>query len=143
MNKPEPREGFVELEPVAEPPPAPQEQAAPEPEATPPDTWPMVIKLVHKPVRKSLKESVHELTLREPTAADIMKAGGNPCRIEITELAHNQVIYNPVIDDLKMMRLMANLSGILEPFLAEMDTRDYNSCAYRLRKFFLPEQGIW
>jgi hypothetical protein len=38
---------------------------------------------------------------------------------------------------------MANLSGLLEPQLQKMDPRDYNSCAYRLRSFFLPEQGVW
>jgi hypothetical protein len=74
---------------------------------------------------------------------DIIRCGGNPCRIEITEVTGGKMVYNAKIDDAKMMVLMANLSGLLEPQLQKFDPRDYNSCAYRLRSFFLPEQGIW
>jgi hypothetical protein len=42
-----------------------------------------------------------------------------------------------------MMRVMAALSGVLLPLLEPMDTRDWNSCAYRLRNFFLPDLGAW
>lgn len=140
MNKPM-REGFVEDEPVddvnATTAPA-VEPAAPElPE------WPLTIELRHRPIDKGRGETINELTFREPTAMDIIRSGGNPCRIDVTEQAGGQVTYAPVIDDAKMMRLMANLSGLLEPQLQKMDPRDYNSCAHRLRRFFLPEQGIW
>jgi hypothetical protein len=103
----------------------------------------MTIKLLHKPIQKNRTEILNELTFREPTAMDIIRCGGNPCRIEITEVAGGRVIYNAVIDDQKMIVLMANLCGLLEPQLQKMDPRDYTSCAYRLRSFFLPEQGIW
>jgi hypothetical protein len=142
MNKPE-REGFVDKTPVDEvkldtAPETKQEavtELAPE--------WPMVIKLLHKPIQKSRTEVLNEITFREPTAMDIIRCGGNPCRIEVTEVSGGRVIYNPVIDDTRMLILMANLSGLIEPQLQKMDPRDYNSCAYRLRSFFLPEQGVW
>jgi len=144
LNKPE-REGFVdaeatELEPVADTPPAPAE-----PPAEPlPDTWPMVVKLMHKPVQRSVAaDTVKELAFREPTAGDIIRAGGNPVRVEVADVTGNQVTYNFKIDDAKMMRLMASLCGIVEPYLMKMDTRDYNSCAYRLQRFFIAEQGMW
>jgi hypothetical protein len=136
VNKPE-REGFVDDQPADNvdtkaPPPAPE----PPPLAA--ETWPVVVKLVHKPVRKSLNETLNELTFREPTAGDILRCGGNPCRIDTL---FGQGI---TIDDRKMMTLMANLSGVMEPFLQQMDPRDYNSCAYRLQRFFLPEpEAAW
>jgi hypothetical protein len=141
MNKPA-REGFVddaipvEIEAVAE------SVAELETPSSAPE-WPMVIKLLHKPIQKSRTEILNEITFREPSAMDIIRSGGNPCRIEVTEVSGGRVIYNPIIDDAKMFTLMANLSGLLEPQLQKMDPRDYNSCAYRLRSFFLPEQGVW
>ena len=85
MNKPT-REGFVddsapiELKDVTPKVPEPEfEPEAPSPEEVP--EWPMVIKLLHKPIQKSRTEILHELTFREPTALDIIKCGGNPCRI--------------------------------------------------------------
>jgi Phage tail assembly chaperone proteins, E, or 41 or 14 len=149
MNKPM-REGFVSDEPVEEvaPPPktieaVPEEQPPADPVALP-QAWPMVIPLLHKPIQKSKNgPEITELSFREPTARDIMNAGGNPCRIEVTMIQDGQVILNPIIDDAKMIRVMANLTGILSPILQSMDPRDYNSCAHRLRRYFLPEQGVW
>lgn len=134
MNRPE-REGFIadDAEPV-------EDQPAPEPIA---DVWPLVIKLAHKPVQKSIAETVKELTFREPTAGDIMRAGGNPVRVEVADVQGNQIVYNFRIDDQRMIRLMASLSGVVEPYLMKMDPRDYNSCAYRLQRFFISEQGMW
>ena len=140
MNKPE-REGFVDdAEPIEQAAEQPQEKA-PEP---PPDVWPLVIKLKHRPVQKSaLGDTVKELAFREPTAGDIIRAGGNPVRVEVADIVGNQIVYNFRIDDAKMMRLMASLCGIVEPYLQKMDTRDFNSCAYRLQRFFIGEQGMW
>jgi Phage tail assembly chaperone proteins, E, or 41 or 14 len=140
VNKPV-REGFVTDDPV-------EVQASPEPAPAPPepaDQWPLVIKLMHKPVQKSAVSTdvISELVFREPTAGDIMRSGGNPVRVEVAHVTGNEVIYNFIIDDIKMIRLMANLSGVLEPFLQKMDSRDYNSCAHRLRRFFIAEQGMW
>lgn len=136
------REGFVDEE-QDEPAktPAPAEPAAPAEPDLP--EWPMTIKLLHKQLERGRGEFIDELTFREPTAMDIIRAGGNPCRIEVIEQAGGQVTYQSVIDDARMMRLMANLCGMVEPQLQKMDPRDYNSCAHRLRRFFMPEQGIW
>lgn len=166
MNKPE-REGFVaaerlededearraeirkavrserESEPIE---PEPIDVPPEEPDVPAPDVpeWPMTIALLHKAIEtKPRGDPVKELTFREPSAGDIIRAGGNPCKVEIVEMGGGRVTWQPLIDDAKMMRLMASLSGVIETYLQRMDPRDYASCAHRLRRFFLPEQGIW
>jgi hypothetical protein len=136
LNKPI-REGFVDDRPVKD---VDVETLAPPPPEPAPPEWPLVVKLRHKPVKTSLHEEVHELSFREPTAYDIIKCGGNPCKIEIVDFAGGTMTSHWVIDDRKMMVLMSNLSGISDPFLQRMDPRDYNSCAHRLGVFFLPDQ---
>jgi len=142
MNQPNKPEGFVkDAKPVAEP---PQIEATAEPieeaaeqfaEPQPPlDTWPVKVKLMHKPVRNNKGAMVRELSFREPTGGDINRYG-NPCFINQTG--------DVVILDQKMITMMAVLSGILQPFLEAMDPRDYNSCAYRLRVFFIPDPAAW
>lgn len=98
------------------------------------DTWPIRVKLLHKPVRNMRNELINELAFREPTGGDINRYG-NPCRID----ANGDII----LEEVKMTRMMAALSGILLPNLEPMDPRDWNSCAYRLRNFFLPETAAW
>ena len=147
MNKPM-REGFVANDPVDDE--ATSTEAAVTQDIEPAESvepplpdWPLTIQLLHKPLQKGRGEEITEITFREPTAMDVIRCGGNPCRIEVTEQAGGTVTYSPVIDDARMMRLMANLSGLLEPQLQKMHPNDYASCAHRLRRFFLPEQGIW
>lgn len=134
-NEPTTRAKQVEERPVtnggAEPSPAPVGEV-----------WPMVIKL-RKPIQAENNRTLTELSLREPTTSDIMNAGGNPCRIEIVQLTGNQVAFSPIIDDGKMLRLIAHLADVLEPFLKRLDPRDYNTVAYQLRRFFLPEGKLW
>jgi hypothetical protein len=48
-----------------------------------------------------------------------------------------------IIEERKMTYIMGALCGILPPLLEQMDPRDWNSCAYRLRKFFLPDLRGW
>jgi hypothetical protein len=48
-----------------------------------------------------------------------------------------------IIEERKMTYIMGALCGILPPLLEQMDPRDWNSCAYRLRKFFLPDLRAW
>ena len=67
------------------------------------------------------------MSLREPRAGDINRYG-NPVRVNQDG--------DVIIDERKMTYMMAALSGILPPFIEEMDPRDWNSCAYRLRAFF-------
>ena len=133
MNEQPRREGFIEV-------PDAERAAQPAPPAPPPapvdraDEWPVRVKLLHKQVRNNRNEPVDELVFREPTAGDINRYG-NPCRIGID----GEVLF----DEQKMFRVIAALSGILLPTLEQMDPRDWNSCAYRLRSFFLPEVAAW
>jgi hypothetical protein len=137
MNKPNKREGFVTNEPLdqtaaIEPPVIDNEPApAPEPER---EMWPVKVKLLHKGVRRNDGSTVHELSFREPTGGDINRYG-NPCMVNQDG--------DVVILDRKMTTMMAALSGILQPFIEAMDPRDWNSCAYRLRSFFIPDPAAW
>jgi len=143
MNEPQNpkqfREGFVE-----EAPPSPQTTTVPKPEPEPEarpqpeleiEKWPIVVKLLHKKIKNNNAELVvDQLSFREPRGGDINRYG-NPVRIDQNG--------DVVIDERKMTTIMAVLSGILQPFLEDMDPRDWNSCAYRLRSFFLPDPAAW
>jgi hypothetical protein len=143
MNKPNKREGFVNTaEPVDDnaavsvaatvidnEPVAPELPAEPEKE-----TWPIKVRLLHKAVRGPKGDMVKELTFREPTGGDINRYG-NPCHVDQNG--------DVVIIERKMMTMIAVLSGILQPFIEGMDPRDWNSCAYRLRGFFIPDPAAW
>lgn len=139
MNKPAKQDGFVKnAEPLDETagPVIENENAPPvpaEPEVA--ETWPVRVKLLHKKIRgpKGV-ELVNELTFREPTGGDINRYG-NPCHVDQNG--------DVVIIDRRMLTMMAVLSGVLQPFLEGMDPRDYNSCAYRLRSFFIPDPAAW
>ena len=140
MNKQNKREGFVNnADPVDDagpiidhdPIPAP----APEPEPGPAkEVWPIKVRLLHKPVRGPKGDMMQELSFREPTGGDINRVG-NPCMVD----QNGDVI----ILDRKMTTMMAQLSGVLQPFIEAMDPRDWNSCAYRLRGFFIPDPAAW
>lgn len=153
------REGFRNDTPPTMPPPAePEQVAAPAPDkekaqpatarATPPptiepspaelppldaDQWPLVVKLL-RPIHNDKGELLKEITLREPKALDINRYG-NPVRFN----AEGDVVH----DERKMTYMIAALSGILVPFIEQMDTRDWNTAAYKLRRFFLPDLTAW
>ena len=137
MNeKPDPKkfkEGFVDeaapshpLEPQLEPSPAETPSVG--------ELWPVTVRLLHKAVRDNKGAMVKELVFREPTGGDINRYG-NPVRVNQDG--------DVVIDERKMMFMLAALCGIMVPFLEQMDPRDWNSCAYRLRGFFLPDPAAW
>jgi tail assembly chaperone E/41/14-like protein len=136
MNKPNNREGFVRnAEPLPETPSAtpiidnePDDVVEPKKEE-----WPVKVRLLHRGVRQGA-ETVHELTFREPTGGDINRYG-NPCHVNQDG--------DVVILERKMTTMMSALSGILPPFIEAMDPRDWNSCAYRLRGFFIPDPTAW
>lgn len=130
------KDGFVEEEVVdaAAVDVTPEPEQEPEPEERFETKWPLRVRLLHKPVRNNKNDMVHELTFREPTGGDINRYG-NPIRID----QNGDVI----IDERKMTTMIAALSGILQPFIEGMDTRDWNSAAYRLRSFFLPDPAAW
>lgn len=152
MNVKPKREGFVEDQPttveheVAAPAPAapagtkravPPPEIEPSPDELPPllqDEWPIIIKLLYKAIRNVKGEDVRIISLREPRAGDINRYG-NPIRVNQDG--------DVLIDERKMTYMIAALSGILPPFIEDMDPRDWNSCAYRLRRFFLPDPAAW
>jgi hypothetical protein len=115
----------------------PPPEIEPTPEELPPldqDQWPIVVKLIYRPIRNNRGEDVKEVSLREPRAGDINRYG-NPIRVNQDG--------DVIIDERKMTYMIAALSNILPPFIEEMDPRDWNSCAYRLRRFFLPDPAAW
>ncbi len=98
------------------------------------DKWPITVKLLNKPIRDNSGKEIHELVLREPRAGDIGR-NGNPIRVNQDG--------DWLIDERKMTFMIATLSNILPPLIDTMDTRDWNSVAYRLRRFFLPDAAAW
>ena len=98
------------------------------------DKWPIVVQLLYKPIRNDKGDLVNSLAFREPRASEINRIG-NPTRM----LWDGEI----VIEERKMTYIMAALCGILPPLLEDMDPRDWNSCALRLRKFFLPDLRAW
>jgi hypothetical protein len=136
MNKPV-REGFVEDDPVD--PPVVVDEAATEapPEAVAQpyvEEWPIKVRLTHKPIRDNKGNLIQSLSFRQPTGADINRHG-LPVRIDVAG--------DVLIDERKMTLMMTALTGVMTPFLEAMDPRDWASCAYRLRNFFLPDPDAW
>jgi hypothetical protein len=129
------REGFVKEEekvPRTAPPPV-LEEPPQEVEAVK-EKWPIVVKLIHKPIPDNSGSIIDRLEFRQPRGGDINRYG-NPCRVNQDG--------DVVIDERKMHYVMSALCGILPPLLEAMDPRDWNSCAYRLRDFFLPDLRAW
>jgi len=128
---------IIDATPLPEPQPTPQpaaQQVEPAPDPIDDIKFPMTVKLLYRPIRGNNQEELTQLTFREPTGGDINRCG-NPCRVN----SDGDVL----IDEKKMTLIMANLSGVLLPLLDRMDPRDWNSCAYRLRRFFLPNLASW
>jgi hypothetical protein len=128
------REGFVDdAEPTEIIDQVPAKDAPP-----PPDEWPLVIKL-RRPIENNKREMISELSFKEPTANHLMRAGGNPFEIEYTDQnADGTWRIRVHTDHRKLMTLIANLCGVMEPFLQKMDPRDVAVCGLRLQSFFLP-----
>jgi hypothetical protein len=127
------REGFLvdDAEPVEE------KKAAQEPAPPPLEEWPLVIKL-RRPIDGD-KGPITELSLKEPTANHVIRAGGNPFEVEWGDQnADGSWRFRVHTDYRKLMTLIANLSGVMEPFLQKMDPRDLALCGIRLQGFFLP-----
>jgi hypothetical protein len=98
------------------------------------EKWPITVQLLYRPIRDVDGKELTALTFREPRAAEINRIG-NPTRV----LWDSEI----VVEERKMTFIMASLSGILPPILEQMDPRDWNSCALRLRKFFIADLRAW
>jgi hypothetical protein len=107
--------------------------APPEPEPYV-ETWPIKVKLLNKAIRDNKGNEIRELSFRQPTGADINRYG-LPVRIDVAG--------DVLMDERKMTLMMTALCGVMTPFLETMDPRDWASCAYRLRNFFLPVPDAW
>jgi hypothetical protein len=120
-------------EPPQQPTPPPQPEQ-PSPPESPASEWPIVVKLRHKSITGNKREQIDELIFREPTGSDIVRIG-NPVYITAT----GEIMF----DERKMTAMMAQLSGVFPPLLDFLHPQDWNSCAYRLRRFFLPDPEAW
>jgi hypothetical protein len=127
---PEPKPEPTKARAMAEPPP-PIDLDAPSEEVT----WPVTLKLLHKPTRNTKNEVINELVLRAPTAKDIRACGGNPVRLSTNG--------DVLVDDEKMLLMISALSGVFPPFIESLDARDFTSCAFFLQRFFLPNFRTW
>jgi hypothetical protein len=107
--------------------PSPAESDVPAPLE---QVWPLVVKLVNKPLIIPGRGTLHELSFREPRGGDINRYG-NPVRTNRDG--------EFVIEERKMHYIMAQLSGIEPPFLDMLHSRDWNSCAQKLAIFFVPD----
>jgi hypothetical protein len=114
--------------------PGPEELPAPVNLESPKETWPVKIRLLHKPTRDANNQPTSELKFREPTGGDIIRYG-NPVWLDNS--------YEVKIDERKMSMMMSVLAGIHFPFIEALDPRDWSSCAYRLRPFFVPSMEGW
>ncbi len=129
--------------PKAEPEPEPPAKAAaaeaPPPldldEPAPEVTWPVVLKLLHRPTRDVNNKIIHELTLRAPTAGDLMRCGGAPVRID----SKGDVI----VDAERMTQMLAILANVFPPMIEMLDARDWISCSFFMQRFFLPNAATW
>jgi hypothetical protein len=115
-------------------PPEIERSPAEKPEIQSIDEWPKVVKILHRKVANERGELVTEVRFREPRAADINR-WGNPCRLS----NEGEIL----MDERKMTYMISALSGLLPLTIELLDTRDWNSLAYRLRPFFLPELEAW
>lgn len=98
--------------------------------------FPMTFKL-RKPVRNKDSDEVKELTLKEPTAGDI-EACGNPVKIKFLNDGSVEFVY----EEAKMSAMLSRLSGIPPVFFKSLDPRDWNTLAYRMSDFFIPDLGL-
>lgn len=93
---------------------------------------PLVV-LLRKPVIANGDE-VKELTFREPTAADIERTG-NPVNIDMMSGDTPKVTF----DAKAMTQMMSLLAAVPPSTIRQMHTRDWNTAAWNLASFFMPE----
>ena len=97
--------------------------------------FPMTFKL-RKPVRNKDSDEVKEIVIREPTAGDI-EACGNPVKMKFNSDGSVEFVY----EEVKMSAMIARLATIPPVFFKTIDPRDWNTIAYRMSDFFIPDLG--
>jgi len=104
-----------------------------EPEAKKPNgAYEPIVVVLRKPVMIG-DEEIKQLTFREPTAADIERCG-NPVNIDFFGETPKMSF-----DAKSMSAMMSALSGVAPPIIKRLNTRDWNSAAWGLASFFLPD----
>ena len=93
---------------------------------------PIFTQKLREPLTIGKNETVSELSFRKPTAGDIMRCG-NP--VKYTPYDENQDI---AFDEPKLLKMIATLSGTLQPFVERMDPNDFLECGWALAPFFVP-----
>ena len=93
---------------------------------------PLVITL-RKPVTAN-GEEVNELTFREPTAGDIEMVG-NPVVLDFFQGDTPKATF----DTKSMTQMMSRLATVPPSTIRQMHPRDWNTAAWSLASFFMPE----
>lgn len=89
-------------------------------------------------LRKSIianGDEVKELTFREPTAADIERVG-NPVVVDMLSTGD---VPKVTFDAKSMTQMMALLATVPPSTIRQMHPRDWNSAAWQLATFFIPD----
>lgn len=100
--------------------------------APPTPEWPLVIPLT-KPINAN-GEEIDKISFREPTAGDIDRLG-NPVNLDFMGADNPKVTFDAKV----MTNMMSHLSATPPSGLKQMTTRDWNTCAWSLARFFMPE----
>jgi hypothetical protein len=96
-------------------------------------TSPIIIKLRNK-VPNGEGDDVDELKFREPTGADIERVG-NPINIDMMSGDTPKVTFDTKI----MTQMMSTLAAVPPSTIRKMHTRDWNTAAWSLTSFFMPD----
>lgn len=94
---------------------------------------PIVIKLRNKIIANG--DEVDELVFREPTAADIERVG-NPVNIDMSSASGDVKV---TFDSKAMTQMMSTLAAVPPSTIRQMKTKDWNSAAWSLASFFIPD----
>lgn len=94
---------------------------------------PIVIKLRNKIIANG--DEVDEITFREPTASDIERVG-NPVNIDLSSATGEVKV---TFDSKAMTQMMSLLAAVPPSTIRQMKTKDWNSAAWSLASFFIPD----
>ena len=113
--------------------PEPPQQSEPELEA-PKTIWPLKVQLANpidiRATDGTQQAYITELEFRQPTGADLI-ACGIPVSVDYRT-------NSPRIEPDVMAVMIARLSGKPPAYLQRMESKDFVTCCWKLRDFFLP-----